>query len=220
MRRTGTQRGGTLLEAARQARERAAEYLLGLQYPEGYWWGELTADSTLESDYILLQLWLYPPEGGVWRPASRPVVDKAVRSILARQLPDGGFNIYPQGPADVSATVKAYFALKLAGMVAEDPRLKRARERILELGGIQAANSYVKINLSLFDLYPRAYCPSVPPEIVLLPGKFLYQMSSWTRAILAPLAVVQAHNPRRPVPAGFTLEGTIPAGPPPGVPLG
>jgi len=206
VKRTGTQWERTLGEAARQARQGAAEYLLGLQLPEGYWWGELTADSTLESDYILLQLWLYPPESGVWKPASRPLVDKAVRSVLARQLPDGGFNIYPQGPADVSATVKAYFALKLAGIAAEEPRLKRARERILELGGIQAANSYVKINLSLFDLYPRAYCPSVPPEIVLLPGKFFYQMSSWTRAILAPLAIVQAHNPRRAVPAGFGLE--------------
>jgi len=133
-------------------------------------------------------------------------VEKAVRSILARQLPDGGFNIYPRGPADVSATVKAYFALKLAGLAADDPRLERARERVLELGGIQAANSYVKINLSLFDLYPRAHCPTVPPEIVILPGGFLYQMSSWTRAILAPLAIVHAHNPRRPVPAGFTLQ--------------
>ncbi len=194
------------LAAVRTARQRAVEYLLGLQHEEGYWWGELTADTTLESDYILLQLWLHPPEGGVWQPPSRPQVDKAARSILERQLRDGGFNIYPQGPAEVSATVKAYFALKLAGLGKEDARLKGARERILELGGIQAANSYVKINLSLFGLYPRQHCPTVPPEIVLLPGKFLYRMSSWTRAILAPLAIVHASNPRRPAPAGFTLE--------------
>lgn len=199
-------REGEWLARVGTARQRAAEYLLARQHQEGYWWGELTADTTLESDYILLQLWLYPPEGGEWKPPSRPLVDKAVRSILERQLPDGGFNIYPQGPAEVSATVKAYFALKLAGLRAADPRLERARERILELGGIQAANSYVKINLSLFGLYPREHCPTVPPEIVLLPGKFLYQMSSWTRAILAPLAIVHASNPRRPAPAGFTLE--------------
>jgi squalene-hopene/tetraprenyl-beta-curcumene cyclase len=196
----------TLLGGAELARSRAVEYLLGLRHQQGYWRGELTADTTLESDYILLQLWLHPPENGVWKPPTRPLVEKAVRSILARQLPDGGFNIYPHGPADVSATVKAYFALKLAGLAAGDPRLERARERVLELGGIQAANSYVKINLSLFDLYPRARCPTVPPEIVILPGRFLYQMSSWTRAILAPLAIVHAHNPRRPVPAGFTLQ--------------
>lgn len=195
-----------LLAGAREARQRAAERLLTLRHEQGYWWGELTADTTLESDYILLQLWLHPPEGGVWNPFTRPLVDKAVRSILARQLPDGGFNIYPKGPAEVSATVKAYFALKVAGLAAEDPRMSRARERILELGGIQAANSYVKINLSLFDLYPRAYCPTAPPEIVMLPGKLLYRMSSWTRAILVPLAILQAGNPSRPVPGGFTLK--------------
>jgi squalene-hopene/tetraprenyl-beta-curcumene cyclase len=204
--RPGAETEVALVAGARQAQQRAADFLLGLQRQQGYWWAELTADTTLESDFILLQLWLYPPEEGVWNPPTRPLVEKAVRSILARQLPEGGFNIYPQGPAEVSATVKAYFALKLAGVPAGDPRLAAARERILELGGIQAANSYVKINLSLFGLYPRAHCPSVPPEIVLLPGKFLYQMSSWTRAILAPLAIVHVHAPRRPVPAGFSLE--------------
>ena len=122
------------------------------------------------------------------------------------QLPDGGFNIYVKGPSELSATVKAYFALKVAGFSPDDEPLARARTRILELGGIQAANSYVKVNLSLFDLYPRQYCPSIPPEVVLLPGKFLYQMSAWTRAIVVSLAIVHASNPRRPVPAGFHLN--------------
>ncbi len=103
------------LAATSQAARRAVEYLLRTQYEPGYWWAELTADTTLESDYILLQLWLHPPVEGVWNPPTRPLIDKAVESILARQLPDGGFNIYPQGPSDVSATIKAYFALKLAG---------------------------------------------------------------------------------------------------------
>ena len=129
-----------------------------------------------------------------------------MRSILARQLPDGGFNIYPQGPAEVSATVKAYFALKVAGMPAGAPELRSARERILSLGGIQAANSYVKVNLSLFGLYPRENCPSVPPEMILLPGNFIYQMSSWTRAIVVPLSIIHACQPQRPVPAGFDLK--------------
>ena len=102
--------------------------------------------------------------------------------------------------------MKAYFALKLAGVPADDPRMAAARERVLALGGIQQANSYVKINLSLFGLYPREQCPSVPPEMILLPGKFLYRMSSWTRAIVVPLAIVHSHAPARPVPAGFTLE--------------
>jgi squalene-hopene/tetraprenyl-beta-curcumene cyclase len=185
--------------------QRAADQLLSQQDVQGFWWGELTADTTLESDYILLQLWMHPPKGGVWNPPNRELIDRAVQSILDRQLPDGGFNVYVNGPSDVSATVKAYFALKLAGLDYHDPNLARARERILALGGIQAANSYVKINLSLFDLYPREHVPSVPPEIALL-GNLLYQMSSWTRAIVVALAIVHAHNPRRPVPDGFNLS--------------
>jgi squalene-hopene/tetraprenyl-beta-curcumene cyclase len=195
----------TLLAGSTKAAARATEYFLRTQYDDGYWWAELTADTTLESDYILLQLWLHPPVNGVWNPPTSPLVNKAARSILARQLPDGGFNIYPQGPADLSATVKAYFSLKLAGVDYDDARLAKARDRILSMGGIQAANSYVKVNLSLFDLYPREDCPSIPPEIVLF-GKFIYQMSSWTRAIVIPLSIVHSMNPRRPVPDGFNLQ--------------
>src|SRR5207302_7303349 len=165
--------------------------------------------TTLESDYILFQLWLYPPRDGRWEPETRPLIEKATRSILERQLDDGGFNIYVQGPSEVSASIKAYFALKLAGVPVDVPdgaaRMARLRRRILELGGIQAANSYVKVNLSLFDLYPRQYCPSIPPEIVLLPFDSIYQMSSWTRAIAVSLAIAHGANPRRPVPAGFNL---------------
>ncbi|MEX2260960.1 MAG: squalene--hopene cyclase [Bryobacteraceae bacterium] len=196
----------SLLSAAGEVEGRAAQRLLAQQTSEGYWWSELTADTTLESDYILLQLWMHPPEGPVWNPPTRPRIDKAVRSILSRQLPDGGFNIYVKGPSEISATVKAYFALKVAGLGTDDSRLARARERILEMGGIQAANSYVKVNLSLFDLYPREFSPSIPPEAVLLPANFLYQMSSWTRAIIVALSIVHAHNPRRPVPEGFHLK--------------
>lgn len=194
-----------VLAGVSQAVRRTTDYFLRTQHQPGYWWAELTADSTLESDYILIQLWLYPPVNGVWNPPTRARIDRAVESILARQLPDGGFNIYPQGPAEINATVKAYFALKLSGLAYEDPRLARARERILALGGIQAANSYVKINLSLFDLFPREHAPSIPPEIVLL-GNFIYQMSSWTRAIVIPLSIVHASNQRRPAPAGFNLD--------------
>jgi squalene-hopene/tetraprenyl-beta-curcumene cyclase len=189
-----------------QAVQRAADALVSMQHEGGYWWGELTADTTLESDFILLQLWLHPPQNGVWNPPNRPQIGRAVNSILARQLPDGGFNIYPQGPAELNATVKAYVALKLAGIDANDPRLTQARDLILSSGGLQAANSYVKLNLSLFNLYPRKHCPSVPPEMILLPGNFIYQMSSWTRAIVIPLSIVIASNPNRPVPDGFNLQ--------------
>ena len=198
--------GNSLESAAEPAIRRAANWLAGLQQRDGHWCAELSADTTLESDYILFQLWLYPPRDGVWQPETRPLVDKAARAILDRQLPDGGLNICSGGPAEVSASVKAYFALKLAGIPAGDPRMERLRNRILDLGGIQAANSYVKVNLSLFDLYPRQYCPSIPPEVVLLPFDFLYQMSAWTRAIVVSLSILHAANPRMPVPEGFHLD--------------
>jgi squalene-hopene/tetraprenyl-beta-curcumene cyclase len=110
--------GSSLDSAARETMRRAASYLAGLQARDGHWCAELTADTTLESDYILFQLWLYPPVDGKWNPETWPKIDRAARSILARQLPDGGFNIYVQGPSEVSASVKAYFALKLAGVAA------------------------------------------------------------------------------------------------------
>src|ERR1035441_5498576 len=198
---------GTQLEhAATLATRKASDYLSCLQERDGHWCAELTADTTLESDYILFQLWLSPPVDGRWAPETRSLVNKAVVSILERQLPDGGFNIYAGGPAEVSVSVKAYFALKLAGVPLDGEPMHLLRQRILALGGIQAANSYVKVNLSLFDLYPREYCPSIPPAVALLPFDLLYQMSAWTRAIVISLSIVHAANPRRPVPAGFNLD--------------
>ncbi len=121
-------------------------------------------------------------------------------------MPDGGFNIYLKGPSEINASIKAYFALKVAGISPDDVRMVRLRGRIIELGGLQGANSYVRVNLSLFGLFPREACPSVPPEIILLPFNFIYQMSSWTRAIVIPLAILHAANVKRPVPAGFNVE--------------
>ncbi len=200
-----------LFTVAQQKIQLAAEHLLSLQHPDGYWCALLTADTTLESDYILLQLWMHPPSSsgekpGEWNPPDRGRIDRAAARILSQQLADGGFNIYVKGPSEISASVKAYFALKLAGIPADGPEMTRLRERIIALGGIQSANSYTKVNLSLFELYPREGTPSIPPEIMLLPGKLLYQMSSWTRAIVISLAIVHAHDPKRPVPAGFNLD--------------
>ncbi|MFN7921330.1 MAG: squalene--hopene cyclase [Bryobacteraceae bacterium] len=202
--RTAVQIADSLEAGSSRAADRATRSLLDRQHTDGYWWGDLTADTTLESDYILLELWMHPPVDGAWNPPTRARIDKAVTAILARQNDDGGFWIYPHGPSDVSASVKAYFALKLAGVAIDDPRMQRARACILSLGGLQAVNSYVKINLSLFGLYPREHAPNVPPEIMLA-GSVIYEMSSWTRAIIIPLSIVQSAGPR-PAPAGFHLE--------------
>ncbi len=210
---TGVQQD-LLVSAASVSMQLALRKLLGKQDPSGFWCAELTADTTLESDDILLQLWMHPPENGTWQFANSPRIRKAVKSILRRQLPDGGFNIYVNGPAEISATVKAYFALKVAGVPVTDQCMKTARERIHELGGLQSANSYVKVNLSLFDLYPREHTPSIPPELMLLPGRIIYQMSSWTRAIVIALAIVHAGKTKRPVPSGFNLDELLVPGKP------
>jgi squalene-hopene/tetraprenyl-beta-curcumene cyclase len=185
----------------------SAAALMKIQDPQGFWCGELTADSTLESDFVLLQLWMDPPAPGEpWNPASRARLEKACRQILSRQLPDGGWNIYQPGPSEINATVRAYTALKLCGYDIDSPALARARQRALELGGLQACNSYTKINFSLFGMFPRRWVPSVPPEIVVAPGDILYEMSSWTRSILIPLSIVQAIGHVRSTPLGMNVD--------------
>jgi len=189
------------------AAERAAQSLLSLQDGAGFWRGDLTADTTLESDYVLLNLWLYPPDSVGWHPPTKDKIDKGLATILDRQLPDGGWNIYPAGPAELNATVRAYSALKICGHDLASTVFKKAREKILALGGLQAVKSYPKINLSLFELFPREFAPSVPPELLLIPGNLIYEMSSWTRAIIVPLSIIQASGVERPAPKGVTLEG-------------
>ena len=116
--------------------QRAVDALSAQQAAEGFWCGELTADTTLESDYILLQLWLNQPDENGWNPPTRRRIDRAARSILERQLPDGGFSIYAGGPSEVSATIKAYCALKLAGIPPYSDAMQAAHLRILALGGL------------------------------------------------------------------------------------
>ncbi len=193
-------------EACTRALALSTNVLADLQKPDGHWVGDLLADTTLASDYILLQLWLYPPDENGWNPPTLARVKRTAQAILEQQLPGGGFSIYPKGDPDVSASVKAFTALKLAGVDPESEEMLRLRRTILYMGGIQAVNSYVKINLSLFGLYPKQHVPTIPPELVLLPGGVLYEMSSWTRAIVVPLSIVQSLGGTRPVPPGFHLE--------------
>jgi len=174
-----------------EAIDRASRYLLGLQSEAGYWVGELEADTTLESDSVKL-----------WRLLGR--VDPAkeemlVRTITNQQLPDGGWPIYAGGPAELNATVKAYVALRLAGTPKETPALARARAAVHRLGGLERINSFEKVYLALFGCYPWDQVPALPPELILLPNWFpfnLYEISYWSRTILVPLAVVYATRPK------------------------
>ena len=118
---------------------RARDFLLGLQHEEGYWSGELEADSMLEADYIFLHT-LY----GTGQPHR---MEGAVQEILRHQNADGGWSIYPNGPSNVSLSVKCYFALKLMGWSPDHAVLARARTWILEHGGVVECNTFTKIYL-------------------------------------------------------------------------
>jgi len=175
--------------------ERGVEHLLSLQVQEGCWVGELEADTTLESDYIF-----YLHVLGKADPAR---IAKLANYVRGRQLPDGGWSIHPGGPSELNATVKAYFALKLAGDSADAPPLERARQRVRALGGLEATNSYTRFYLALVGAVGWEMVPAVPPELMLLPSWFslnIYEMSSWTRAIVIPLAILYAHKPRWSLP--------------------
>jgi squalene-hopene/tetraprenyl-beta-curcumene cyclase len=188
-----------------RAMERASAWLSDRQHDDGFWWEDLRADASLEADYVYLQLWLHPPSGESWIRETPAQVVRAVASLRARQLPGGGFALYPGGPAEVSLSTKAYFAMKLGGMDVNEEEMVRLRERILSLGGLQAVNTYTRLNLSFLGLFPREHVPEIPPEIVLV-ERLIQGISAWSRTILVPLSIVQSLSHGRPLPRGFTLE--------------
>jgi squalene-hopene/tetraprenyl-beta-curcumene cyclase len=178
------------LENLEQAIERGANHLLSLQLDSGYWVGELEADTTLESDYIY---YLH-----VLGKADPERIAKLANYVRQRQLADGGWSIYPGGPSELSATCKAYFALKLAGDAQDWPHMLRAKERVHRLGGLERTNSYVRFYLALVGAVGWDLVPAILPELMLLPNWFylnIYEMSSWTRGIVIPMAILSAVRP-------------------------
>jgi len=176
-------------------------FLFSQQHEEGYWCGELEADTTLESDYILLHTLL--GTGNAER------FQKCANYILRHQNEDGGWPIYAHGPSNISATVKAYFGLKLAGYKPEHAALAKARKKIMEMGGVTEVNTFTKIYLCFLGQYDYDAVPAIPPEIVLFPKWFwfnIYEISSWSRAILVPLSICYAKKPLRKIPDEMGVE--------------
>ena len=190
------------VDALDDAVRRSQAWFLSRQHEsEGYWVGELEADTTLTSEYILLRQFLDRVDPERER--------KAVRYLRAMQLPDGGWPIFYGGPSEISASVKAYFALKLSGISAEEPYMLRARDCIHAKGGVVSANVFTKITLALFEQYDWEGLPSMPPEIMLLPKRFyfsIYAISYWSRAVLIPLLVVFANRPVCRIPKAQGID--------------
>lgn len=182
-------------------------YLFKTQKESKYWVGELIVDATLVADMVAFHHW----DGSVdpiWQ-------EKAVNHIFSMQTEEGGWSIYYGGPAEVNATIKCYLALKLAGVPITDTRMLRAREMAVHLGGVPRMNTFSKLYLALLGLYPWEYVPTIPCEILLI-GKWFYvnfnEMSSWSRAMLVPLAIINHYRPVRTISESFTIEELFPEG--------
>lgn len=181
--------------------DRSQGFFLTTQAPEGFWAGELQANVTLNAEYIMFRHFL-----GHIDPERE---DKSVRHILRTQQPDGGWNIYYGGPSELSATVEAYFALKLAGCSPDASYMKKARKRIRAKGGVEKSRVFTKINLALFGQYPWEGIPSMPVEMMFLPTGFyfnIFEFSSWTRSVIIPLMVIFAQKPQVTIPASCGIN--------------
>ena len=186
---------------------RSQHYLLGVQKPEGYWIGELIVDCTLVADMVAYHHW----DDSVDERWQR----KAVNHLFSLQLAGGGWNIYPHGPAEVNATIKAYLALKLAGVPVTDPRMLKARSVALSLGGVPRMNTFSKLYLALLGLFPWKYVPTIPCEVLLI-GKWFHvnfwEMSNWSRGMLVPLAIINHFKPTRRPKNHVNLDELFPEG--------
>ncbi|MCH8921589.1 MAG: squalene--hopene cyclase [Planctomycetes bacterium] len=178
----------------RRAIMRTRQWLLAEQQDAGHWVAELEGDSILQSEYILLLAYLGREES--------TTAKRLAHRLIETQLPDGGWAMYPGGKVEVGATVKAYFALKLTGHSPDQDYMQKARRAALAHGGADAVNSFTRFYLALLGQIPYSQCPSVPPELVLLPKWFpvnLWAMSAWTRTIVVPLSIMSACKPVRQI---------------------
>src|SRR3989442_4695204 len=189
-----------------EAISRAQVHLLSRQAADGYWVGELEADTTITSEYLLLCHLIDR--------VNRERELKAVRYMRWRQLPDGGFNLFEGGPTNLSATIKAYFAMKMASVAVDDPAMVRARERIRAMGGPARANVFTKIQLALFGEYDWNGVPAMPVEIMLLPPPFflfnIYEVSYWSRTVIVPLLIIMDRKPVKWLPPPLSLDDLWP----------
>ena len=168
-----------------------------MQHAEGYWCFELEADCTIPAEYILLMH--YTGE------IDAPLEKKIASYLRAHQGEDGGWPLYHDGNAEISCSVKAYYALKLAGDDPELPHMTKARQVILRLGGASRANVFTRIALAIFEQLPWRGVPFLPVEAILLPRWFpfhLFKISYWSRTVMVPLFVLytfkaRARNPKQ-----------------------
>ncbi len=210
--RTEQQQDGAA--SAEEALARATTHLLSLQSSEGWWKGDLETNVTMDAEDLLLRQFL-----GIRTEEQTKATAEWIRS---QQREDGTWSTFHGGPAEISTTVEAYVALKLAGDDPGAPHMMAAARWIRSAGGIAAARVFTRIWLALFGWWPWERLPEMPPEIMFLPKWLplnIYAFGCWARQTIVPLTVVSAHRPVRPAPFALTELHTDPADPYPVRPL-
>ncbi|KOX30481.1 MULTISPECIES: squalene--hopene cyclase [unclassified Streptomyces] len=205
---------GRLDETAARAAARAAEHLLARQDPAGWWKGDLETNVTMDAEDLLLRQFL-----GILDPDTTRA---AALHVRREQREDGAWATFYGGPGEVSATVEAYVALRLAGDPPEAPHMARAAAWVRARGGIAAARVFTRIWLALFGWWRWEDLPELPPELLFLPKWFplnIYDFGCWARQTIVPLTVVSAKRPVRPAPFPLDELHTDPARPNPPRPL-
>lgn len=186
------------LEAAIAASQ---SYLLTQQDEKGYWWAELESNVSITSEVVLLH--------NIWGTDRSRSLEKVETYLRSQQRDHGGWELYFDDGGEISVSVEAYMALKLLGVPMEDPAMVRARQFILEHGGISRTRVFTKLHLALIGCYEWRGIPSLPPWVMLLPEQFpftIYEMSSWARGSTVPLLIVMDREPVYAVEAGFNLD--------------
>jgi squalene-hopene/tetraprenyl-beta-curcumene cyclase len=184
-----------------QAIQRSQEYLLSLQYPEGYWWAELESNVTITAEAVLVHK--------IWGTDKTRPLHKVENYLRAQQRSHGGWELFYGDGGELSTTVEAYMALRLLGVSSSDPALQKAQQFILDRGGITKTRIFTKMHLALIGCYDWRGLPSIPPWIMLLPDNFpftIYEMSSWARGSTVPLLMVFDQKPVFIVDPAISLD--------------
>jgi squalene-hopene/tetraprenyl-beta-curcumene cyclase len=165
-------------------------YLLSIQYPDGYWWAELESNVTITAEVVLLHK--------IWGTDRERPLHKVEAYLRSQQRDHGGWELFYGDGGELSTSVEAYMALKLLGVPQTDPAMVKARKFILERGGISKTRIFTKLHLALIGCYNWRGIPSLPPWVMLLPSNFIfniYEMSSWARSSTVPLLIVIDRKP-------------------------
>ena len=177
---------------------RATDHLFSIQYPEGYWKGELETNVTMDAEDLMLREFL-----GVRDEADTAAAGRWIRS---QQRSDGSWATFYEGPADLSTTLEAYVALRLAGDDPSEPHMAKAAAFVREAGGLERSRVFTRLWMALFGLWSWDDLPALPPEVIFLPPWFplnVYDFACWARQTIVALTVVAAHRPSRPLAFGI-----------------